>query len=99
MKKRRSDLIAERGKLINPLKKEIDHCETRIMELEETVEENNMLLITASQAGDIGEIQSLSKKVSDDNTEIETLFEKLELAQEKFDRLSEKYEDLLEELS
>ncbi|MEA3417931.1 MAG: ABC-F family ATP-binding cassette domain-containing protein [Campylobacterota bacterium] len=99
LKRQRSDLITERGKLINPLKKEIDHCETRIMELEEAVEENNALLITASQTGDIGEIQLLSKKVSDNNSEIEALFERLELAQDEFDQLSEKYEKLLEKLS
>ena len=98
LKKQRSDLIAERGKLINPLKKEIDYCETRIMELEETVEENNTLLITASQTGDIGEIQTLSKAVAEDNAEIEALFGRLELAQEEFDQLSGKYEKRLDEL-
>ncbi len=68
------------------------------MELEEAVEVNNTLLIDASQGGDIGEIQSLSKKVAEDNDEIELLFEKLVFAQEKFDILSQEYEKQLEAL-
>ena len=98
VKKQRSDLIAQRGKVINPLKKEIQHCEERIMELEEAVEVNNRLLIDASQSGDIGEIQSLSKKVAEDNDEIEILFEKLVFAQEEFDILSQEYAKQLEAL-
>jgi len=98
LKKQRSDLIAQRGKVINPLKKEIQHFEERIMELEEAVEVNNALLIDVSQSGDIGEIQSLSKKVSEDNDEIELLFEKLVFAQEEFDILLQEYEKQLEAL-
>lgn len=99
LKKQRSELIAERGKAINPLKKEIEHCETRIITLEEEVESDNALLITASQSGDIGEIQSLSKRVAEANREIETLFERLEQAQESFDTLWDAYEKRLEVLS
>ena len=98
LRKQRSDLIAQRGKVINPLKKEIQHCEERIMELEEAVEVNNALLIEASQSGDVGEIQSLSKKVAEDNDEIEILFEKLVFTQEEFDILSQEYEKQLETL-
>ena len=98
VKKQRSDLIAKRGKVINPLKKEIQSCEACIMELEEAVEVNNKLLIDASQSGDIGEIQALSKKVAEDNDEIEMLFEKLVYAQEEFDILSQEYEKQLEAL-
>ena len=98
LKKRRSEIIARRGKEINPLKKEIQSCEASIIELEEAVAENNRLLVEASQSGDIGEIQSLSRKVAEDNDEIEILFEKLVSAQEKFDTLSQEYEKELEGL-
>ena len=98
LKKRRSDLISQRGKEINPLKKEIQSYETRIMELEEAVEANNKLLVEASQSGDIREIQSLSMRVSQDSNEIEILFEKLVSKQERVDILIEKYEEALEVL-
>jgi ATP-binding cassette subfamily F protein 3 len=92
LKKRRSELIARRGKVLNPLKKEIEQCEMRIMELEEAVGIDNTELIEASQKGDIGEIQLLSKKLSQEQEEIELLFEKLISVQEKFDILTENYE-------
>ncbi|MEA3490586.1 MAG: ABC-F family ATP-binding cassette domain-containing protein [Campylobacterota bacterium] len=92
LKKQRSDLIVARGKVINPLKREIEQCETEIIRLEESVEQSNELLIDASQTGDIGEIQSLSKRIAKESSEIEILFEKLEDAQESFDEISQKYE-------
>jgi len=98
LKKRRSDLITQRGKEINPLKKEIQGYEMRIMELEEAVEANNKLLVKASQSGDIGEIQRLSKSVSEESHEVETLFEKLVSQQERLDALIQKYEEQLEVL-
>ena len=97
LKKIRSDIIARRGREINPLKKEIEDLERRIIELEERVERNNMLLVKASQEGDMGEIASLSKSVSEENNEIEILFDALLSTQEKFDLLSDKYEKELED--
>jgi len=98
MKKLRKEIVAERSKVINPLKKELEQCENRIIELEEQVEQNNELLIVASNAGDMGEIQTLSKAVAADNSEIEELFERLEIVGEEFERLSEEFEKRLEGL-
>ena len=98
LKRQRSELIARRGKATNPLKKRIEECEARIIELEEEVETDNALLIKASQSGDIGEIQFLSKKVAEENEEIERLFEELEEIQERFDKLLVQYEKELEAL-
>lgn len=99
LKKQRSDLIQSRSKELNPLKKEIEFCENRIVELEEAVESNNQQLIEASSGGDIGKIQELSKLVASDSDEIEKLFERLEVAQETFDEISSGYEEKLERLS
>jgi len=98
LKKKRSETIQARGKLINPLKKDIDRFESRIIELEDIVESHNELLIEASSSSDIGEIQRLSKLVSDDNSEIEILFEKLEEAQNSYDEIYAKYEEKLDRL-
>jgi len=98
LKKRRSELIARRGKELTPLKKEIERCERRIMELEEAVEQHNGELIEASQNGDADTIQQLSKSLSGEQEEIEALFEELICAQEKFDMLTAQYEKELEAL-
>jgi len=98
MKKLRKEIVAKRSKLINPLKKELEVCENRIIKLEERVEENNELLIVASNAGDMGEIQILSKAIAADNSEIEELFERLEVAGEEFERVSEEFEKQLDAL-
>ncbi len=98
LKKQRFELISERGKIINPLKKVIEQCEVGIMEFEEAIETDNELLIAASASSDIGEIQLLSQRIAKANIEIETLFEKLEEAQDKFDILSQEYEERLEAL-
>ncbi|MBL0722056.1 MAG: ABC-F family ATP-binding cassette domain-containing protein, partial [Sulfurovum sp.] len=57
-KKLRSDIIKERGKFINPLKKELEYCENKIIGLEERVEENNKNLIEASNSSKIEDIQT-----------------------------------------
>ena len=98
LKRQRSELIAARGKAINPLKKRIEACESRIIELEEEVEIDNALLIEASQSGDIGEIQFLSKKVAEANEEIERLFAELEEAEVKLDERLVHYDEALEAL-
>jgi ATP-binding cassette subfamily F protein 3 len=98
LKRQRSELIAARGKAINPLKKRIEACESRIIELEEEVETDNALLIEASQSGDVGEIQFLSKKVAEAHEEIERLFAELEEAEVKLDERSAHYDKALEAL-
>jgi ATP-binding cassette subfamily F protein 3 len=96
LKKRRSEIIQARGKLINPIKKDIERFESRIIELEEIVTLHNDLLIEASSSSDIGEIQRLSKAVADDTHEIEVLFEKLEESQNSHDEIYARYEEELE---
>ncbi len=98
LKKKRSDIITARGRLLKPLKKIIEESESSIIELEESVEKNNELLIKASNENDMGEIQTLSKTIANDSTEIERLFDILEQAQEEHDEIHDRYETELEEL-
>ncbi len=98
IKKLRKELTAERGKLINPLKKEIQSAEVEIIRLEEKVEETNKNLILASNKADMGEIQSLSKSIALDNAEIENLFERLEVAGEELDSYMLEYAEKLDNL-
>jgi ATP-binding cassette subfamily F protein 3 len=98
LKRQRSELIAKRGRELNPLKQHIESCEARIIALEEVVEVNNAELVDASQSGDIGEIQRLSKEVAQANEEIERLFLELEESQETLEERSAHYDKALEAL-
>ncbi|MDO9207859.1 MAG: ATP-binding cassette domain-containing protein [Sulfuricurvum sp.] len=97
-KQQRTQLVQERSKLLNPLKKEIDFCENTIMTLEEKLKNSHALLIAYSEQGENGKLQEVSKQIGADETMIEELFERLEVASEEFERLTKEYEDKLEAL-
>jgi len=97
-KQQRTQLIQERSKLLNPLKKEIDFCENTIMTLEEKLKTSHSLLIAYSEQGENGKLQEVSKQIGADETMIEALFERLEVASDEFERVTKEYEDKLEGL-
>ena len=97
-KQQRAEIIQERSRLLNPLKKEIDHCENTIMKLEEKLKISHEKLIEYSNQGDSGKLQELSKSVSADEKEIENLFERLEVASNDFDRITKETDEKLETL-
>lgn len=97
-KQQRTALIQERSKIVNPLKKEIDFCENTIMTLEEKLKNSHALLIAYSEQGENGKLQDVSKQIGADETMIEELFERLEVASEEFERVTKEYEDKLEAL-
>jgi len=98
-KKLRSELIQSRSKESAPHKKELHHCEEKIMELEEQMSVENEKLQEASNAGDNSAIIELSQKVSKINSEIDVLFERLEMSSEVLDDILAKYEEKLKEIS
>lgn len=98
LKKLRSEIISARSKEVGPFKKEIETIEKRISSLEEIIEENNNLLIKASEEGAGADITRLSKIVADSETEVENLFERLEVVSEEHDTLQQKYDEQLDEL-
>lgn len=98
-KKLRSELIQARSKETAPHKKEVHFCEEKIMELEEKMSEENKKLQVASNAGDNSAIMELSQNVSKITTEIDDLFERLEVSSETLDEILAKYEEKLQEIS
>lgn len=97
-KQQRAELIQERSRLLNPLKKEIDHCENTIMKLEDKLKISHEKLIEYSNQGDSGKLQELSKSISVDEKEIENLFERLETASNEFDRITKETDEKLQTL-
>lgn len=97
-KKLRSELIKARSKENAPHKKELEFCEEKIMELEEEMESENERLTEASNSGDNATMIEASQNVGKLQSEIDTLFERLEIASEALDEIEAKYAPQLEEL-
>ncbi len=97
-KQQRAVLVQERSKLLNPLKKEAEHCENTIMKLEEKLKSAHELLNTYSQQGETSKLMELSKEVGNDEKMIEELFERLEIAHDEIARIEKEYEEKLGEL-
>jgi len=97
-KKERASLLKERNKLINPLKKEIDKYESLIIDTEEELEKNQKELIELSNKNESAQIVDLYKVIAMQEQVIETSFERLEEAQNKFDNITNEYESKIEAL-
>ncbi len=98
-KKLKAELVRERNKLASPLKKKVEKFESQIMELEELLESHHKELIEVSNSGDSSKLMELSKLVSQEEKEVENLFEAFEESQIKLDELNESYEDKIKEVS
>ncbi|MEA3372163.1 MAG: ABC-F family ATP-binding cassette domain-containing protein, partial [Campylobacterota bacterium] len=97
-KKLRAALIQERNKLASPLKKEVEKLEQFIMETEDLIALHHDELIAASNSGESSRVMELSKLVSQEESDVEVKFERLEVVQNELDELLEMYEGKLAEL-
>ncbi|PHO13433.1 ABC transporter ATP-binding protein [Malaciobacter marinus] len=97
-KKIRAALIQERNKQTNPLKKEVDKYEQRIIQLEDLIQKEQAELIQASNAGDNSKIIELSQIILNYEKEVEEKFEKLEETQLNLDAIIHEYDVKLEEI-
>ena len=98
IKQRRAELVSERAKLLNPLKKEIERCEGLITRHEERLKSIDEEMIAASEKSDSHSIQKLVLEKNLLDKEIEEAFEKLSDASPQADEIEKKYQDLLAEL-
>lgn len=98
LRKRRSDLLSEKSKVVGPLEKKVHDTEGEIEVCEKRASELHKLLIEASEKGEADKIASLSKELTDTEGRIEKLFTALEQATEDFEFESAKYEGMLKEL-
>ena len=96
-RKKRSELVAERGRLLNPLKKKIRFAESEIEKQEERLNALNQEMMEASGTGNGGQIADISKKIHTCNDAIEKRFADLEALHEEKDKLDKKFGVLLEE--
>ncbi len=95
-KKLKAELVRERNKITSPLKKKVDKLESSIMEIEELLETHHKELIEASNSGDSATLMELSKLVSDEELQVEELFEELDIIQTELDKTTQIYEKKIE---
>ena len=98
-KKLKAELVRERNKITSPLKKKIEKLEAKIMQVEEQLELHHQELIEASNTGDSASLMELSKTVSDEEKEVENLFEEFEELSMELEEINEDYESKIEEVS
>ncbi len=98
-KKLKAELVRERNKLTSPLKKKVEKLENKIMEVEDSLSGHHEELIEASNTGDSASLMELSKTVSKEESEVEALFEELEVEQNKLDEIVFEYEEKIEKLA
>lgn len=97
-KKLRKAVTQARNEVRKPYTKEIKLCEEKIEVLENEIKIKNEALTTASNAGNNDEIMTLSKEVGMVQQEIDSYFERLEIASSKDDEIVAEYELKLEEI-
>ena len=98
LRKLRAQIIGEKSKALNPLKKQITELEHEITKLESGIDRDNKALIEASKNGEGKKIESLSLSVYNARNRIEVLFEELDVATGEYEKKSEVFETQLAEL-
>lgn len=98
MKRLRSEMIIERGRELNPLKKKMELLEKEVMKLEEEQQKLEADLITLSSSGDSKKIQENSLRLGMVKKRIDEAFEELTEVTMNHDEIFNRYEGKLKEL-
>ena len=96
-KAERAQLLAEKGRILKPLKAKLDDIEAQITRNETEFKLAEADLLRASEARDGKKIGELSKKIASCRQEIENLFLSLEAASKAHDSKVEEYKSMLGE--
>ena len=98
-RRKRSEIIAERSKAINPLQQRLKKLETDIDTHEKKLEHLNQSMQTATQDQDGQQIAELSRAIHQCQSEIDRLFDELETATEEYEQQSAVFLRMLDNLS
>ncbi len=97
-RRKRSEIIAERSKVINPLQKRLTKLESDIETHEKKLDHLNQSMQLASQDQDGQQIAELSRAIHQCQSEIDRLFDELEAATEEFEQQSAVFQQQLDKL-
>jgi ATP-binding cassette subfamily F protein 3 len=98
IRRRRSEVIRERSRILNPLKQRLQRTETHIETHEKTLAELHAAMQQATQAGDGVRIAELSKSIHRCQRDIEKLYEELVKFSGIFEAKQAVFEEKLERL-
>lgn len=98
MKRLRSEMIIERGRELNPLKKKMETLEKEVMKLEEEQGKLEAAMIDLASSGDSKKIQESSQRLGVVKKRIDEAFEELTDVTMKHDEIFNGYEEKLKEL-
>lgn len=98
MKRLRSEMIIERGRELNPLKKKMETLEKEIMKLEDEAKTLEAVLIDPAFMNDSKKIQESSQRLGQVNKKIDTSFEELTDITMKHDEIFQGFEVKLKDL-
>ena len=98
MKRMRSELIIDRGRELNPLKKKMEVLEKEIIKLEEEQGEIEKSLIDLASTSDSKKIQEKSQRLGVIKKRIDEAFEELSSVTNNHDEIYNNFEDKLKDL-
>jgi len=78
LRQMRSEIVAERSRILGPIDNEIQQTEDAIESRERELDALNRAMQSATQAGDSAKIADLGQAIHQYQTDIDTLFDKLE---------------------
>ena len=91
LRRQRASIIQARSEALTPLQARMRELEEEITALEAGLEETNHGLVEASQTGDAGAIEKLSKKLHVVQADSERLYKELDEISSEHDRLEAEY--------
>jgi ATP-binding cassette subfamily F protein 3 len=98
-RRRRSEIITQRSKIIKPLQQRMTKLETDIDAREKKLAQLNQSMQLASQNQDGQYIAELSQAIHEGQTDIDRLFDELESVTDEFEQQSAVFQKELDELS
>ena len=98
MKRMRSELIIDRGRELNPLKKKMDNLEKEIIKLEQEQGEIEESLIDLASTNDSKKIQEKSQRLGVIKKRIDEAFEELSNVTNTHDEIFNRFEEKLKDL-
>lgn len=95
LRKQRADILAERARVVDPVKKEVADLEAKICALEAVVAQANATLLEASRTQQVDAFVASSKIVKDAQKAIDAHFVRLEQRAKRLQELVEQYDTQL----
>ena len=98
LRQKKSELVSKRSKQVSPLKKKIAKIEDEIEEKEERMAKVNETLLVAAQDQDGEKIQILSKELAQLESDVDALFETLEVKTDEMESVMAEFDEQIQEL-